>query len=203
MRSLKLICSTVMVATALITAPRLALAQQEIASDAGEIVINATINAIDVENRLLTITGPQGNTILVKAAPEVLGRVRLHEQITIRYADELATALREVQDAPPTNSGNAIEREELGGMNMNAPTVAEQTWVEAAPQGETELNTVEVTATVANVNYASRIVTFYGPNGTVPSIKIAPSVQGLDTIQSGDRVVMELTRAVAIDIKPR
>jgi hypothetical protein len=63
------------------------------------------------------------------------------------------------------------------------------------------LNTVEVTATVANVNYASRIVTFYGP--TVRSIKIAPSVQGLDTIQSGDRVVMELTRAVAIDIKPR
>jgi hypothetical protein len=44
-------------------------------------------------------------------------------------------------------------------MNMNAPTVAEQTWVEAAARGETELNTVEVTATVANVDYANRIVT--------------------------------------------
>jgi hypothetical protein len=68
-----------------------------------------------------------------------------------------------VQDAPPANKGNAIEREELGGMNMNAATVAEQTWVEAAPQGETELNTVEVTAMVANVDYARRIVTFNGP----------------------------------------
>jgi hypothetical protein len=48
-------------------------------------------------------------------------------RVTIRYADEVATALREVQDAPPANKGNAMEREELGGMNMNAATVAEQT----------------------------------------------------------------------------
>jgi hypothetical protein len=64
---------------------------------------------------------------------------------------------------------------------MNAPTVAEQTWVEAAPQGE--LKTVEVTATVANVEYGRRIVTFYGPNGTMRNVRIAPSVQGLDTIR--------------------
>jgi hypothetical protein len=178
-------------------------AQQEIASDAGEVVLNATINAIDVQNQLLTVTGPYGNTIVVKAAPEVLGRVKINDQITIRYTDELATALRKMEDAPPANQGNVLEREETGGMNMNAPTVAEQTWVEAAPRGETELNTVEVTTTVANVDYANRIVTFNGPNGTRRNINIAPSVQGLDTIQSGDRVVMLLTRAVAIDVIPR
>jgi hypothetical protein len=124
-------------------------------------------------------------------------------KITIHYADEVAMALREVQDAPPANKGNVLEREETAGMGMNAPTVAEQTWVEAAPRGEAELNTVEVTATVANVDYARRVVTFNGPNGTMRNIRIAPSVQGLDTIQAGDRVVMEMTRAVAIDIKPR
>jgi hypothetical protein len=159
----------------IMTIPRLSLAQQEIESDAGEIVLNATVNAIDVENQLLTVTGPNGNTIVVKAAPEVLSRVKMNEQITIRYADELATALRKVKDAPPANKGNTIEWEETAGMNMNAPTVAEQTWVEAAPQGETELNTVEVTATVANVNYPRRVVTFNGPNGTMRSIAIAPS----------------------------
>jgi hypothetical protein len=175
------------IAMVIMTIPRLSLAQQEIESDAGEIVLNATVNAIDVENQLLTVTGPNGNTIVVKAAPEVLSRVKMNEQITIRYADELATALRKVKDAPPANKGNTIEWEETAGMNMNAPTVAEQTWVEAAPQGETELNTVEVTATVANVNYPRRVVTFNGPNGTMRSIAIAPSVQGLDAIQTGDR----------------
>jgi hypothetical protein len=105
---------------ALIVSP-LAFAQQEIASDAGEVVVDATV------------IGPNGNTIVIKATPEILGRIRINEQITIRYADELATALRTMNDAPPVNKANAIEREETGGMGMNAPTVAEQTWVEAAP----------------------------------------------------------------------
>jgi hypothetical protein len=181
----------------------LAFAQQEIASDAGEVVVDATVNAIDVENQVLTVRGPDGNAIAIQANPEILGRVKINEQITIRYADELATALRTINDAPPVNKANALEREEIAGMNMNAPTVAEQTWVEAAPQGETELNTVEVTATVANVEYGRRIVTFYGPNGTMRNVRIAPGVQGLDMIQQGDRVVMLLTRAVAIDVRPR
>jgi hypothetical protein len=188
---------------ALMTSPLVSFAQQEIASDAGEVVLDATVNAIDVENRVLTITGPDGNIIAVKATPEVLGRVKINEQITIRYADEVATALRTINDAPPVNKANALEREETAGMNMNAPTVAEQTWVGAAPQGETELNTTEITATVANVEYGRRVVTFYGPNGTRRNIRIAPAVQGLDTIQQGDRVVMLLTRAVAIDVRPR
>ena len=186
---------------ALMVSP-LAFAQQEIASDAGEVVLDATVNAIDVENRLLTVTGPDGNTIVIKTTPEILGRVKINDQITIRYSDELATALRTINDAPPVNKLNVIEREETGGMGMNAPTVAEQTWVEAAPQGETELNTVEVTATVANVEYGRRIVTFYGPSGAMRNVRIAPGVQGLDAIQRGDKVVMLLTRATAIDVKP-
>ena len=136
MRSVTLICGMFAITMMLTITPQKSLAQQEIESDSGEIVINATINAIDVENQLLTVTGPQGNTIVVKATPEMLGRVKLKEQIT-----------------------------------MNTPTVAEQTWVEAAPQGETELNTVEVTATVANVDYVRRIVTFNGPNGTLRKIR--------------------------------
>ena len=86
---------------ALTTSPPVSFAQQEIASDAGKIVLDATVNAIDVENQLLTITRPDGNTIAIKATPEILGRVRINEQITIRYADEVATALRTINDAPP------------------------------------------------------------------------------------------------------
>ena len=189
------------VAPTIMAAP--SYAQQEVASDAGEVVLNATINAIDVENQLLTLTGPLGNTIVVKAAPEVLGSVKINEQITIRYADEVAMALRKVEDAPPANSGNVMEREETGGMNINPTTVAEQNWVEAAPQGETDLNTIEVTATVANVDYGARILTFKGPNGAPRIIKVSPSVQGLDAVRRGDRVVMLLTRAVAINVKPQ
>jgi hypothetical protein len=37
---------------ALMTSPLASFAQQEIASDAGEVVLDATVNTIDVENQL-------------------------------------------------------------------------------------------------------------------------------------------------------
>ena len=43
------------VAPTMMAAP--SYAQQEVASDAGEVVLNATINAIDVENQLLSPIG--------------------------------------------------------------------------------------------------------------------------------------------------
>ena len=107
--------ASIAIAIAPMTMAASSYAQQEVASDAGEVVLNATINAIDVENQLLTVTGLYGNTIVVKAAPEVLGRVKINEQITIRYTDELAMALRKVEDAPPANKGNVLEREETAG----------------------------------------------------------------------------------------
>ena len=50
---------------------------------------------------------------------------------------------------------------------------------------------------------AMKFLTFKGPNGAPRIIKVSPSVQGLDAVRRGDRVVMLLTRAVAIDIKPQ
>ena len=37
-------------------------------------------------------------------------------------------------------------------MTMNAPTQAEQDWVEATPPGATDLTTIEITDTVAAID---------------------------------------------------
>jgi hypothetical protein len=58
-----------------------------------------------------------------------------------------------------------------------------------------------VSATIAKINKARRIVTFNGPNGEPRPIYVDPSVAGLDDLEVGDRVVMLLTHAVAIDVK--
>ncbi len=138
---------------------------------AGEVVLNAVISAIDTDNLLLTVTGPVGNTITLKAAPEVLNRVTINEPVTIRYADAVVTGLRKAGATPRSDSN--------------------------------EPNTIELAATVAGVDYGNRTVTFQHPNETLRTIKAGPGVRGLDAVQRGDRVVMLLTRPVAIDIRPR
>jgi hypothetical protein len=86
-------------------------------------------------------------------------------------------------------------------MNMNAPRVAEQDWVEATPSGDTDFSTVEVTDTVAAINYNKRIITFAAANGLTRKILIDPSVPGLDQVQVGDQVVLLVTRSVAVNVK--
>jgi hypothetical protein len=92
--------------------------------------------------------------------------------------------------------------EEETGMNMNAPTEAEQDWVEATPQGATDLTTIEITDTIAAIDRNTRTITFTGNGGKTRTIKVSPAAQGFDEVNVGDMVALEVTRAVAVNIKP-
>src|ERR1700757_78331 len=97
----------------------------QIESDAGVISMIATVEAIDVTNQVLTVSGPQNNWVAVKVTPEDIKRIKVRDRITISYSDEVAVALQKLHEAPQ----NQMVSEEESGMNMNAPTQAEQDWV--------------------------------------------------------------------------
>jgi hypothetical protein len=171
----------------------------EVEADAGVITAVVTVEDVDVTRQLVTVVGPNDNWVVVKVGPEHINLIKINEKITISYADEVAVALRKV---PQTEPGDSIEAAETAGMNMNPPTVAEQDWVEATPTGDADLTTVEVTDTIAAINRNKRTITFAGTGGKTRTIAIAPNVAGFDQVEVGDMVVLEVTRAVAISVKP-
>jgi hypothetical protein len=180
-----------------------AKAETEVAAMGGVVTAVVTVQAIDVTNRLLTVAMPQGNTMVIKLGPDVqhIEKIKVQDKVTIAYSEEVATSLQKLA-GPPINQDNAISREEESGMNMNAPTMAEQDWVEVNPSGDTDFTTVEVTDTVAAINYNKRLVTFAGTDGRTRTIFVDPSVAGLNQIQVGDSVVLLVTRAVAVKVTP-
>jgi hypothetical protein len=175
-------------------------AQTNIESDAGVVTLNATVQAIDVENKVIDVVGPLGNIVQIQTPPEVIGTIKINEKITISYSDQVAMALRKVQ-GPPVNKDNSIAREEEAGMDMDPATEAEQTFEQATPTGVAELDLVELTAPVTRIDYANRIVTLTGPKGDLHVVRVDASVPGLNAIKPGDKVVVELTRAVAVSVK--
>ena len=106
-------------------------------------------------------------------------------------------ALRKVNKG---EQGDDIEAEETAGMGLDNPTAAEQDWVELTPHGATDLTTVEITDTIAAINRNKRIITFAGNGGKARTIRVGPNVS-LDQVEAGDEVVLEVTRAVAVDSK--
>jgi hypothetical protein len=170
----------------------------EVAGMGGVITAIVTVEAIDVPNRLLTVVSPEG----IKLGPDVqhIEKIKVKEKITINYTEEVATGLEKFA-GPPKNKDQAISGEKEAGMNMNPSTVAEQNWVDVTPKGDTDFSTVEVSDTVAAINYNKRTITFAGTGGKTRTIVVDPSVAGLDQIHVGDQVAMEVTRAVAVDVK--
>jgi hypothetical protein len=179
-----------------------ARAQVPIADEAGTITLTGTVEEIEVPERLITVIGPGGNTIAAIISPDVkdIKDIKLKETVTIQFTQEVATALR-TSDEPPQTKEEGLVNEEEAGMNMNAPTVAEQDWVEMTPSGGvSDLTTIEVTDTISAINRQKRLVTFAGTGGKTRTIYIAPGVPGFDGLEVGDEVVLEVTRAVVVNI---
>ena len=71
----------------------------EVESDAGVVTMVATVEAIDVTRQLVTVVGPNNNWVVVKIGPEHINLIKLKEKITISYADEVAVALQQSEQA--------------------------------------------------------------------------------------------------------
>jgi len=170
----------------------------QLESDAGVITTVATIEAIDATRQVVTVVGPNNNWVVIKVGPEHIKLIKVKEKITISYQDEVAVALRKVNKG---QQGDGFAAEATEGMGLDAPTVAEQDWVELTPHGASELNTVEITDTIAAINRNKGTITFAGTGGKTRTILAGPNLP-LDQLEPGDEVVLEVTRAVAVDIRP-
>ncbi|MGK2921523.1 MAG: hypothetical protein ACSLE4_01835 [Methyloceanibacter sp.] len=178
-------------------------AQVPIEEDAGTITMTGTVEEIIVPERVLMVVGPGGNTVVGVISPDVkdITKIKLKENVTIQYSQEVAVALRKA-DGPPAAAQDGFEANETSDMGLDAPTVAEQDWTNLTPSGGVaNLETIEITETIAALNKRKRTVTFAGTGGKTRTIYVPPSVQGFDALEVGDMIVLEVTRASIVNVK--
>ena len=61
-------------------------------------------------------------------------------------------------------------------------------------------STVVITATVKDIDHATRRVTLEGTNGVVRTITAADDVPNFEQVKAGDQVIVQHSIAVAIDV---
>lgn len=170
----------------------------EVEADGGVITMTGTVEAIDATRKIVTIVGPHNRWVEVKVGPEHLKVIKVREKVTISYQDEVAVGLRKVRKG---QQGDGFEANETADMGLDAPVVAEQDWRTVMPGSATELTTTEITDTVAAVNRNQRTISFHGTGGKTRTFLVGPEVD-LDDIEPGDEVILEVTSAVAVSVKP-
>ena len=101
------------------------------------IQVTAKVDAVDKKDRLITMTGPQGNTVVVKAGPKVrnFDRIKAGDDIVASYYEEIAVI---VTAGPP-----AAEEEDFAASEgaYAAPPATEEVDVAAAvaPKGQSQV----------------------------------------------------------------
>ena len=66
-----------------------------------------------------------------------------------------------------------------------------------------QVNTVQVTAIVVDVNARRRRVTLRGPDGKIETIRVSSEVQNLPQVRRGDQVVLTYVEALAIQLRKK
>ena len=149
-----------------------------------EVSTTATVESVDVENRKITMKGPQGNTITCDVDERVrnLDQVKPGDVINLTYIE--AAAVQVVKKAEQAKNDVVIEQ---------------------APPGEkprgTRVRQISRTAEVTNIDKQRGTVTLKGADGALTTISVRHP-ERLDHIKVGDLLQITYSEAVAVSVQP-
>ena len=146
---------------------------------AGELIsLTATVEAIDLEKRLVTLKGPEGNTVTLEVGEQArnLSQVKVGDQVQADYYESVALYAQK-----PDGS---------------LPAAAEMAAVERAPAGEkpgiAAVDSRIITATVESIDLEKRAVALKGPEGNTLNLKLddrTPNMENAENQRPGGSAV--------------
>jgi Cu/Ag efflux protein CusF len=169
----------------LIALPGVAYAQQPVVHEK-EVVVKATIEAIDKDTRMITLKDKEGKTEILFAGPEVrrFEELKIGDVVTFHTTESVAYRIRKPgESAPPSAKDDAAIVRGAG----------------AKPSGtKTEQETKVVT--VKEVDPKTQGVTIQTEDGRTMSFKVEDK-NILKGLKAGDRVVISYTTATVISVE--
>jgi len=149
--------------------------------------LTATVKAIDVANREVTLEGPKGKTETVVVGPDVrnLDQVHVGDRVVIKYVQGLMMQMQAPGEAP-------VQPEAAVEAGRAAPGEKPAAGAAAA---------IQATVTITAIDMKNRVVVFEGPRGNLYQVKAGPKVH-LEKAKVGDKLVATYAEAIAIAVEP-
>jgi hypothetical protein len=145
--------------------------------------IHATVEAIDLAKREVTLKGPQGNVVTVTVGEEVkhLAEVEVGDEVAVQYYQSLALSLAEAD----------------ASLSLSEETTA----VGAEPgekPGKAVLRQVTAVARVEAIDAAASTITLRGPKGNKVDVEVP--AEALQKVKVGDLVQAVYSEALAVSV---
>ena len=147
--------------------------------------LKATVEAVDYENRKVTLKGSDGKTVVIDVEERVknLPQVEVGDQVTVEYIEAVSIqVLAEGEIEPGTTAAAAVASAEPG----------------EKPAG-VEIEEITVVATIEAIDKEEQLVTLKGPEGKSKTVK-ANNPENLEKVKVGDRVMITYTTVLGISV---
>ncbi len=153
--------------------------------------LEATVQDIDYKNRLVTLKGPQGNTVRVKVGEDRpnFNQLKKGDRVRVQYYESTALSLQKPGEEAMSGAGQQVYVEPGQGRERGPSRVM--------------VNTSQITATVQDIDHQNRTVTLKGPEGNTVELQVDQRVKNFDQLKKGDQVVATFTDAVGISVLPK
>jgi hypothetical protein len=150
-----------------------------------EAVMTATVVAVDLQNRYVTLKGPDGALRDIKVGEEAvnLPQVKVGDLVTVKFYESIAVEVIKPGTAMGAGEKTAIVRAKPG--EMPGGMVAKQ---------------VSVTAIIMAIDKQKSAMTLKGPEGKLVNVKVQDPAN-LEKVKVGDELMITYTEALAISVE--
>lgn len=154
------------------------------------IEVTATVQAIDLAHREVTLKGPEGNVETVMVPPEVrrITDIKVGDEVNIQYYIGMAAELRAPTEEEKKEPYKVVEDE------ARAPKTS-------APAGM-KSKVIRVVATVDKIDTAQNTVTLKGPKGRYHTVQVEDPAT-LQKVKVGDTVIVTAAEALAVSLEKK
>ncbi len=146
--------------------------------------IEATVEAIDLDKRIITLKGPKGNVVDLTVGKRVrnLSKLKVGDLVNVSYYEAVVFRVHAPGEAGEltTDAGASLPGERTAGVAFTQVTV---------------------TATVEALDTETQHVTLKGDEGKTFVLKVKDP-KYLENVKVGDRATFFYTRGVAVSVKP-
>lgn len=150
------------------------------------IEITATVVALDSQNRVISLRGPEGNVVDIAVSEEAqnFDQVSIGDEVTLAYYESVALYLGDSGGAPDANAAVVGTRAAKG----------------EKPAGLV-VGVIDASVKIVAIDLQNRAVTLELPDGEIITTPVTENVRPLDSFKVGDTVHVRLTKAVAVMVE--
>jgi Cu/Ag efflux protein CusF len=150
-----------------------------------EAVMTATVVAIDLQQRMVTLKGENGEIRDIKVGEEAvnLPQVKVGDLVTVKFYESIAVEVIKPGTVAGAGETSAIVKAKPGEM-----------------PGGMAARKVSVTATIMAIDKQKSTITLKGPEGKPATVKVLDPAN-LEKVKVGDELMITYTEALAISVE--